>query len=277
MSESDPSIVFISNLLPHQHREVVEVLRASLGECLRVIPGTKDIWCRDFMPIQLAPDRFVQFRYDPDYLKDHPQLRTRDGASLLGLKHCEYSDLVVDGGNIVRWRDTAILTEKVFKENPSIPRPDVRRQLERALEIDKLIAIPVEPGDPIGHSDGMVRFVDGNTVLVNDYRKIDPAFGEQLGKALRGFEIIPFPYCPTDEPGPDPEIPPALGVYINFLQIDGMIFCPIFGKPEDDEALERLSRCFPKSKIMSVPCCELALGGGVLNCVTWSVCAMEVA
>ena len=30
---------------------------------------TKDIWARDFMPIQLEKDLFVSYRYNPDYLR----------------------------------------------------------------------------------------------------------------------------------------------------------------------------------------------------------------
>ena len=30
------------------------------------------IWARDYMPVQVIKDKFVLFRYDPDYLKDYP-------------------------------------------------------------------------------------------------------------------------------------------------------------------------------------------------------------
>ncbi len=32
------------------------------------LPGTRDIWCRDYMPVQVEKDRFIEYRYDPDYL-----------------------------------------------------------------------------------------------------------------------------------------------------------------------------------------------------------------
>ena len=267
------NIVFISDLLPRRYPAVVDALRAALGRKLRLIPGTKDIWCRDFMPVQTAPDRFLQFRYGPDYLKDDPDLRTDDGASLLGLKNCVHSDLVVDGGNIVRWNDTAILTDKVFKENPGVKRPRLRAELERLLGVDRLVVIPKEPGDKFGHSDGVVRFVDHDTVLVNDYGKIDASYGQRLTKVLarHGLRTIPFPYCPTDELGPDPDMPPAKGVYTNFLQVEGTIFCPTFELAEDDKAISLLGRCFPDQQIIPVPCTALAMEGGVLNCATWNV------
>ena len=34
------------------------------------VKGTKDIWIRDYMPIQIADDHFLVYKYDPDYLKE---------------------------------------------------------------------------------------------------------------------------------------------------------------------------------------------------------------
>ena len=33
------------------------------------LKGTKDIWCRDYMPIQTESGKLIQFKYDPSYLK----------------------------------------------------------------------------------------------------------------------------------------------------------------------------------------------------------------
>ena len=32
------------------------------------IAGTKDYYCRDYMPIQLTKNEFIQFKFQPDYL-----------------------------------------------------------------------------------------------------------------------------------------------------------------------------------------------------------------
>jgi agmatine deiminase len=263
--------VFISDLLAQKHSGLVAALTAALGDKLRTILGTKDIWCRDYMPIQLSSDRFVQFRYDPDYLKDDPQLRTDDGGSLTDLSDYQRSDLVIDGGNVVRGDDTVILTDKVYRENLGIERPRLRDELRRILEVERLVVIPKEPFDIIGHSDGIVRFVDETTFLVNDYREVDPDFGEKLAGSLRrhGFEMIAFPYRPTGKVLDG--IASAEGVYINFLQVEGLIVCPIFQAAEDERALRFLEQVFPRSRILPFDCRELATGGGVLNCVTWNI------
>jgi len=262
--------VYISDLLPKRHPEIVAALRATLSGRLQTIPGTKDIWVRDFMPIQLPGNRFVVFRYAPDYLKDYPHVRTDDGASLLDLD-CVRSELVIDGGNVVRFHDTAIMTGKIYRENPNFERPRLRDELRRLLEVERLIVIPKEPYDKIGHADGMVRFVNDKTVLVNDYGMFDAAFGERLAVVLgkHGFDLIPFPHAPTYDAMYG--ISSAEGVYINFLQIDGAIFFPTFNGSKDDQAMNILGRCFPTHTIIPIPSADLAVHGGVLNCATWNV------
>src|SRR4051812_14801141 len=83
VSDQDTSEAYISDLLPQRHGSVAEDLRKALGSRLKIIQGTKDIWCRDYMPVQVAQDRFVQFHYCPDYLKGYPHERTENAGSLL--------------------------------------------------------------------------------------------------------------------------------------------------------------------------------------------------
>ena len=64
--------VYFSQLLrtdyPNIYKDVCEILDAN-NVAHEMLPLTKDYWCRDYMPIQYACDRFSQFVYNPDYLK----------------------------------------------------------------------------------------------------------------------------------------------------------------------------------------------------------------
>jgi len=67
------NLVFISDRLPARHPALVEGLGRILadhGIPLRTIASTRDVWCRDYMPVQLAPGEFLQYRYEPDYLRE---------------------------------------------------------------------------------------------------------------------------------------------------------------------------------------------------------------
>ena len=88
------------------------------------------IWCRDYMPIQIADDNFVSFHFHPDYLandKRYQKYLCCDGYQLCA--ELEYgmtdTDLVIDGGNVVKCGDAIVMTEKVFAENQTKSRYEV--------------------------------------------------------------------------------------------------------------------------------------------------------
>ena len=84
----------------------------------RFLSSTKDIWCRDYMPIQISEDKLIQFRYEPSYLENDLDLQSnpQDILKNNGLT-AEISSINLDGGNVVNWTDKAILTTRIFKEN----------------------------------------------------------------------------------------------------------------------------------------------------------------
>jgi agmatine deiminase len=59
---------------------------------------TKDIWCRDYMPIQIETDEFIQFRYEPSYLKSELKLQSNPKTVLEtnGL-NAKFSNINLDG------------------------------------------------------------------------------------------------------------------------------------------------------------------------------------
>ena len=64
--------VFMSELLMSQYPEICNnLIRIFKKHHINYsfIKETKDIWCRDYMPVQIESEKFIQFRYDPSYLK----------------------------------------------------------------------------------------------------------------------------------------------------------------------------------------------------------------
>jgi agmatine deiminase len=263
--------VYISGQLRHKYPAVAEALGSILAGALDEIPGTNDIWCRDYMPVQLAADRFVQFIYQPDYLDDAPELITADAGALLNLKNCVRSNFVIDGGNVVSGPNAAALTDKIFTENARVEASVLTDRLRALLEVERLFFVPQEPGDVIGHADGMVRFVDAGTVLVNEYRGADKGFGQEVAAALRPLDVIPFPYHPTYQRIDGVDV--ATGVYINFLRTKNIILVPAFGLRQDDMACRMLESVFPDTRVVPVHCRDVAHKGGAINCITWNILA----
>ena len=59
---------------------------------------------------------------------------------------------------MLRFGTAAILTDRIYQENRPLTPAAIRERLRRELEVGKLIIIPVEPGDVLGHADGVLRF-----------------------------------------------------------------------------------------------------------------------
>jgi agmatine deiminase len=266
--------VYVSDLLRKRHPAVLASLESLLtqtGTAVATLPKTKDIWCRDYMPVQVNDDSFCQFIYDPDYLRGYAHLRTLAASCRLKrMTHCRAVDLVLDAGNVVAAVNKVIVTDKVFEANPDKSEEQVRGVLEDGLEAECII-IPCPPHDPIGHADGVVRFLNEDVVVVNDYQELNATYGRRLRRILRQhrLECVPVPYFVENQATDG--IPSAVGCYINFLRTDMLLILPVFGVARDEAALRRFENVFSPTRIVPLPCIELAREGGCLNCISWTI------
>ena len=249
------------NLFEALHREGIDL------HSLRHTESRKHVWVRDFMPIQLSSNRFLQYRYSPDYLKNDPDYIPKYETICRGLHlKCKKTNLVIDGGNIVKLKDKVIMTDKVLKENPQYPKHDLIARLEKDLECEVCL-IPWDRYEIFGHADGMVRPLTNGDLLLNNYVDFDKSLRERLLSKLKahGFRIEELHY---DLPRPSKQS----WAYLNFLQVKNRIFVPILGLPEDTLALRQLRDFYPDYKVIPVPGCQdLVRDGGALNCVSWTV------
>ena len=249
------------NLLYALYKEGIET------EYLPHSKSKKHVWVRDYMPIQLEEGRFLKYVYRPDYLKNDKDYIPNYAGMIrkLGL-NCKPTSLVIDGGNVVKWDDAVIMTDKVLKENPGYDEYGLRFRLEELFETD-VVFIPWDRYEMFGHADGMVRFIDRRTVLLNNYLDFDRSLRERIIRALDGhFEVKELQYD-------TPRCSKYSWAYLNFLQVAGRIFVPGLGIAEDRLAVQQIQRFYPEHKVMLVPdCLELVRDGGALNCVTWTIC-----
>ena len=147
----------------------------------RLIPDTNDVWCRDYMPIQVAEGDFRGFTYDPDYLHETEEyLASRtDGNEVCREMGFEVKmpsrSLVIDGGNVIRCDDKVIMVEKVFSENP-YPMAETAKAIEEHFNAE-LIVFPWNKPEYFGHADGLVRYAGDGRVLQTDKVLLIPSFG----------------------------------------------------------------------------------------------------
>lgn len=277
ITDKNTNFVYLSDLLekryPSLFRELLDAFD-KYGVKYGFLEGIKDIWAVDYMPVQINSDEYVQFIYDPDYLKpkrwQHLRTIPRVTYEQLNIQPKE-SSLIADGGNIVKGDNLIIVTEKIFIQNGHITRDEVINTLKAELVLDKVIIIPNEPGDFIGHSDGMIRVISDNHVLLNNYpdikkyKKLKGMIIEELDKENISYRLLP--YTSYDNEKADD----ATGCYINYLELSHVIFVPVFGIVEDELALKTVAETFLGKKIVPINCSELAKEGGVLNCISWNI------
>lgn len=236
-------------------------------------PNIRDIWCRDYMPVQIDHDRFVQFRYDPSYLVGYEPRKTNPAEVREATQvNPTISTINLDGGNIVHWGDRAILTDRIFSLNPEFTNKDeLVKEIEKLLEAE-VIVIPQIKSELSGHADGMVRFVDRNTILGNHRDHEYKYWSKGINRVLQAHGIqyidIPFGNYRIKRNAHH-----ALGCYVNYLEVGNLVVVPIFGyEPDKDEAVVQLfHEIFPDRIIESVDYNEVGLKGGLLNCSTWTV------
>jgi len=294
-SDRETNKVYYSEFFKLRFPGIFETSKVNLesnGIKVETIGGNQNIWIRDWSPCQVG-DHFVRFGYKGYGEAENPYA---DFPWLIVPDHCfedfkplVKSSIVLDGGGIIREREKAVITEKVFLDNREIPKEKVVEALEKVLE-SEIIIIPVEPEDTLGHADGICKFVDSNTLLINDYSSMFPkspdhkVYNEKLHEALKStglkLEYMPYAYegCVWDEedefyrkyPFSDDQNP-GYGYYINFLLTKTTIIAPVFGIKKDVKAIETLKRLYPKHSVVAVNCTDLSYEGGLTNCTSWNI------
>ena len=272
--------IYLANKLQLDNSETcseIEKILRTFNSNYDFLPNTRDIWARDFMPIQVSLDKFIEYRYDPDYLQGTTPA-TRDlktypdiVCASIGIS-THKSDIILDGGNVVKSENTIILTDKILEENKyHYKKKQLIDKLKEIFEVNKVVLIPWDYECEFGHSDGMLRFINENTVLISGFYEIaDLGLKEEMLKSLKKAKLDwEWLRCSKKEEN-EQNI-----AYINFLQTKDLILIPKLNVEEDDIAFYQISKYYPdyakENRIAQVDMTEIAKSGGALNCITWTI------
>ncbi len=254
----------------------IEAALDAENELYEFVPNATDIWVRDFMPFQRYDDEFVIYRYNPDYLQGkNSQYITncRDafleagGSAVLSSSICHHTNLVIDGGNIIKCKDKngiecVIMATKVLYENPTLSHHEILLQLEELFSAE-VILIPWDINEEYGHADGMVRSVGDGKLLLNCYCDMDPQLGKILRKILSGrFDIHELQFGKKYRENS--------WCHLNYLELRNALLVPVASIASDKLALQQIEsiigkRCIPIS--MSSVISE----GGAMHCISWTM------
>ena len=295
--EADTNICYFSRKLLANSEGLNIVGRiANSGVDVEILDGTRDIWCRDYMPVQIAEDTYVGYEYTPDYL-DTPfnlayQTNPARICQTLGLD-VRQTGIILDGGNVVKTSKGIIMVDKVFDENCHISKKTLTGRLENYFGCE-IIFLPWDKEEMYGHADGIVREISNGRVLMTNYHQYDRTYADKFMKILSShFDVDVLDYnvkrpCKYN------------WCYINFLRIGNKVFipqltwedysgpeqaaCPQEGNcykgkkkwfhshiEEDDVALTQFRKLMPKCEIIPVSCPHIVEDGGALNCISWNI------
>ena len=265
-STSKQKIYFSQHLTAYSCWANIKQALEENGISYGLLPNTKDIWARDYMPAY-ANGHYVSYVYNPDYLQSEKNKKyiTDNVEEVFDLSNDSVikTKLVIDGGNVIMCGDKVIMTDKIFVENSGLSKEEVVAEIERVFSA-KLVVIPWDKEEEYGHADGMVRFVSDNHVLINQYKDIDLELRQKLIDALSPYfsKISELEYGKASSQNS--------WAHINYLQVDNFIFVPQLGIMTDELAREQISKVFPTSKIVPVEVKGIVKNDGALNCVSWN-------
>lgn len=265
------------------YRDLKQILAGRISE---ISSHRDNIWCRDYMPVKSAAGLYIQFTYQPTYMRGMDKYKGNFPDKNKIKEELELdivsSEIILDGGAIEIFGNNGIVSDRVFRDNPGQTISSVYKELKKILGLIQLVVIPQYPYDFTGHVDGLVRFVNENQVVVNDlkkelkrsesdqnqYRKKliqDWIYAFRSALVSAGFEIVELPDSIPEKGSPNS----GEGIYTNFLLLDDLILMPSYGNETDITALKMLADLYNKT-VIPVDTKKLSQMGGMINCVTWS-------
>lgn len=289
--------VYFSKLLctdcPNIYKDICEILDAN-NVAHETLSLTKDYWCRDYMPVQYASERFSQFVYNPDYLKGKEKYITNADKVMKKIEGnnfiVNHSSLVIDGGNIVigeiglpnsyTTQSFIVMTDKVMRENEGLSQKEIETQIQDSFKPKEcnsdydditIVWLPWDPKDICGHTDGILRFVDinkdGKAVVLANLSVYDDDIATRMRNILmEHFYVIELKLSEYHE---------LSWAYVNALQTRDVIIVPGIGNAKlDNEAMGQFIALYPdyKGRIYQVQMKDfIKKWGGALNCCTWTV------
>lgn len=254
-----------------------------------------DTWLRDTGPITVWDNNnqplFVDFEFNgwgekhkfiQDNLMTRHLLQDPQFKRLYGFDQAQsiQPGFILEGGSIEVNGAGLLLTSKQCLLNPNRgqrTQADITEKLKNALGVQEVLWVShghVEGDDTDSHIDTLARFSAEKQVCYQTCDEIAyPGYAElkaleqELQEIMtpRGIELIPLPW---PDPCYSPEGLRMPATYANFLIMNQQIIVPQYNVPQDAEAINCLSRCFPTRKVVGLNCRPLIRQGGSLHCIT---------
>jgi agmatine deiminase len=205
-------------------------------------------------------------------------------AAFLGVDCFSYP-FVLEGGSIDVNGEGVLLTTELCllnkNRNPKFSKVEIERILKSNLGITKILWLKdgIVGDDTDGHIDDIARFTDPRTIVtVVEENKKDgnhEILKENLAmlKSFRNIDGSPFRVVTLPMPDPifyrkDERLPAS---YANFYIANSIVLLPVFGCPQDKEAVRILKGLFKDRKIVPIDASDIIVGLGTCHCLTQQI------
>ena len=275
MLDCNTNFIYFADCLPKQYFAFYQQLMHVVMKCkikFDFLPAAKHIGIADYMPIQLGLNHFMQ---SSELLIDNLEpLERKKISKAETISHrldlpLQTLNIQLRRANLVTTTDKIIICDTVFKDNIHIEAHLLVNTLRELFQVNQIIVIPTAVDNVKGNANGMLRFINSDTVLVNDYSKEDISFQYQLLNALENAKLnfITLPYHPYF----NRNIHEVNGIYINYLETEQAIILPNYAMPTDEKAFSVLHDIFNWKTIATVDCNDIAHTGNGLNNIAWNI------
>jgi agmatine/peptidylarginine deiminase len=245
-----------------------------LPEDVLITGDVFDIWMRDFTTVN--PENPTQFQYTSASMPKKQSVETQqsfaDFADRYGINR-RYSNLIVDGGNIVDNYAGQYITTTRFAKNNKLSIEKAKQDLKKTLNASE-VAIIEPDEEALAHSDGMAMWLGEKTLLVNDYSKDKPFRDSVINELKSSFpetEIIEVPVVNVENKRGEWEgFESACGVNLNAVLTFKIVYVPVFGMVHDKQAVDIIRQNTDK-KVFEVDAKGVCPMGGSVRCLTWQL------
>ena len=194
--------------------------------------------------------------------------------------------LVATGGNFMSdGFGMGFSSKLILEENQGLNESDINQIVNKYMGIDPYVLMNTMPYDGIHHIDMHMKLLDEETLLMGQYPQgvsDGPQIESNLNYILNNFKtkygtdyrVIRIP-MPSDEYGRYPSQGSDYLTYTNSIILNGLVLVPIYGRPQDGEALEIYRNAMPGYNVVGLDMRNVIPASGAIHCISKEIAATD--
>jgi agmatine deiminase len=267
-----------------QRRAAERYLRGSgvpLERVRWVLAKTDSVWLRDYGPNFVYGDGdwgVVDFHYYESRPRDDDtplEVAAADGKRVIDRQQGALR-VYTEGGNLnTDGLGGLLYSERTYARNPGVPRATIDERIASAFNATRAVVLKDPVLDATGHVDMFSKIVGESTVMVGrsdpdetDYARLE-ANAAALAAATNGAGV-PWTVVRIRQPDVlwDGMVNPVVRTYTNGLIVNDRVIVPVYGIPDDAEALATYAALFPGKTLVPLNANDIIASAGAWHCVT---------